>query len=92
MGTPSIHDARLLPHSTLFQEISCGNIIPNKDINLGDTGEIPIVTIGDSAFSGLQWKIKSFNENTRDKKERYFNKELSSAIVENAYGMLKERW
>ena len=30
-GAPgSIHDARLRQHSTLFQEISRGNIIPNK--------------------------------------------------------------
>ena len=30
-GVPgSIHDARLRQHSTLFQEISRGNIIPNK--------------------------------------------------------------
>ena len=55
IGAPgSIHDARLLRHSTLFHEISSGNIIPNKGINLGVAGEIPLVTIGDSAFPRLQ--------------------------------------
>ena len=42
-GAPrSIHDTRLLQNSTLFQEIVRGNIIPNKGINLGDAGEIPL--------------------------------------------------
>ena len=89
----SIHDARLLRHSTLFQEISRGNIIPNKGINLGDAGEIPLVTItiGDSAFPRLQWLVKGFKENTRNQKERYFNKKLYSprVVSENVYGMLK---
>ena len=42
-GAPwSIHDTRLLQNSMLFQEIVRGNIIPNKGINLGDAGEIPL--------------------------------------------------
>ena len=72
----SIHNARLLRYSTLFQEQSCGDIIPNKGINLGDGGEISLVTTDDSAFMRLQCLIKGFNENTRDQKERYFNKKL----------------
>ena len=53
--TPEIiHDTRLLRQPTLFQELSRGNIISNKDINLGDTGEIPLVTKGYSAFPRLQ--------------------------------------
>ena len=93
--TPEIiHDTRLLRQPTLFQEISRGNIISNKDINLGDTGEIPLVTKGYSAFPRLQWLIKGFNENTRDQKEKYFNRKLCSTRVvsENTYGMLKRCW
>ena len=42
-GVPgSTYDARLLRHSTLFQEISYGYIIPNKVINLADAGETPL--------------------------------------------------
>ena len=50
--------------------------------------------ITNGAFSRLQWLVKGYNENTRDEKERYFNKKLSSARVatDNAYGMLKGRW
>lgn len=94
-GAPgSTHDARLLRHTSLFRDITNGAGIPNKCINLGEAGEIPLVTIGDSAFPRLQWLVKGYNENTRDEKERYFNKILSSArvVTENAYGMLKGRW
>ena len=90
-GAPgSTHDARLLRHSALFQKIVNDDAIPNKAIDLGDAGVIPLVTIGDSAFPRLPWLIKGFNENTRDPKERYFNKKLCSARV--AYGMMKGRW
>ena len=76
-GVPgSIHNARLQRHSTLFQEIGRGNIIPSKSINLRDAGEIPLVTIGDSASPRL---IKSFTKNTRDQKELYFDKKLCCA-------------
>ena len=92
----SIHDARLLRHSTLFQEISRGNVISNKGTHLGDAGEILFVMVGDLMFPWLrlQWLIKRFNENTCDQKERYFNRKLCSArvVLENPFEMLKECW
>lgn len=95
-GAPgSTHDARLLRNSPIFTQICKGEKIPKKTICLDEEiGDIPLVTIGDSAFPSLEWLIKSFNENTRDPKERYFNKKLRSArvVTENAYGMLKGRW
>ena len=93
-GAPGItHDARLLRHATLFRHIENDVAIPNKTIDLGEAGEIPFVTL-DSAFPRLPWMIKGFKENTRDPKERYFNKKLCSArvVTENAYGTLKGCW
>ena len=54
---------------------------------------MPLVTIGNTAFSGLEWLFKCFNENMRDLKEHYCNKKLCSArlVAENSYGMLKGR-
>lgn len=72
-----------------------GKVLPNKVINLGDNyGEIPLVTIGDSAFPRFPWLLKAYRENTPDEKERYYNTKLHSArvVTENAYGMLKGRW
>ena len=74
-GAPgSTHDGRLLRYSILSKDIHSGCGIPNKSIMLGDFGEIPLVTIGDTAFPHLEWLLKCFNENTCDLKERYYNK------------------
>ena len=64
MGAPGIiHYARLLKESS---NIINGNVIPDRDIQLSDFGEIPIVAIRDSAFPQFTWLIKAYNENTRD--------------------------
>ena len=66
-------------------------MIPDRVVQLGDIGEIPLVTIGDSHFSQFAWLIKAYNENTRDNQKRYFNKRLCvpRVVTENAYDMLK---
>ena len=63
-------------------------------IRLGDFGEIPLVTVGDSVFPQYEWLLKTYNVNTRDEQQKYFNKRLCGArvITENAYGMLTGRW
>ena len=67
----------VLRHSPLFHQVSNGEKIPNKTINLGDDiEETPLVTVGDSAFPRFEWLIKSFNENTNDPKEHFFNEKL----------------
>ena len=66
-GVPgSSHDARLLRYSTFFKDTKSGAGIPNKSIILGDFGEIPLVTIDDTAFPRLERLLKCFNQNTRD--------------------------
>ena len=85
VGAPgSTHDARLLKESTLHEAIVNGNIIPDKAIQLGDFGQIPLVTVGDSAFPQYSWLVKAYNENTRDKQQKYFNKRMRGARVLNA--------
>ena len=90
-----VHNARLLRRSSLLQQLYRVEKIPNKTISLGDDiREIPLLTIGDSAFPCLEWLIKGFNEQTSDPGERLFNKKLFSArvVTENACGMSKVRW
>ena len=94
VGAPgSTHDARMLKESSFFDEVLSGRALPDQKINLGGFGDIPLVTIGDSAFPRFSWLIKCYNENTRDPQQRYFIKMLCSArvISENTYGMLKGR-
>ena len=91
VGAPgSTHDARFLRSTGLFKKILRGQGLPNKTINLGDEfGEIPLVTIGDSAFPRFPWLVKGFNSMTVDPKERYYNSKLCSArvVTEDAYGL-----
>ena len=95
VGAPgSTHDARLLKEPSIYSDIINGNVIPDRVVQLGDFGEIPLVTIGDSAFPQFAWLIKAYNENTRDNQKKYFNKRLCGArvVTENAYDILKGRW
>ena len=51
VGAPgSTHDTRLLKESSVYSDIINGNVIPDRVVQLGDFGEIPLVTIGDSVF------------------------------------------
>ena len=69
VGAPgSMHGSRMLRSTSLYEKIISGNIIPNKGITLGDFGNIPLVTIGDTAFPKHAWLLKSYNEDTRDPK------------------------
>ena len=95
VGAPgSTHDSRMLRSTSLYEKIISGNIIPDKGITLGDFGNIPLVTIGDTAFPKHVWLLKGYNQDTSDPKQRYFSTKLSSArvITENADGMLKGRF
>ena len=64
----STHDSRMLCTTSLYEKIISGNIIPNKGIALGDFGNIPLVTIGDTAFPKHARLLKGYNEDTRDPK------------------------
>ena len=91
----STHDARLLKFTEVFKGIFDGKVLPNKSINLGGKfREIPLVTVGDSAFPRYVWLVKGFSDTTRNQKKRLFNEKLGSArvVTENCYGMLKGRW
>ena len=82
VGAPgSTHVAKMLKESSFFDEVLSGRALPDRKINLGDFGDIPLVTIRDSAFPRFSWLIKCCNENTRDPQQRYFSKMLCSARV-----------
>ena len=85
---------RLFKNCSLYKKILAGDAIPQKSVNLGNYGEIPYVTIGDSAFPKHSWLTKVYTEVTNVTQEKYFNKYLFKArvVTENAYGMIKGRW
>ena len=60
VGAPgSTHDARMLRKSKIYKDIQAGRVLPEKGVLLEDGEEIPLVTIGDSAFPKHQWLLKT---------------------------------
>ena len=70
VGAPgSIHDATLLKSSPIFNEIESGYVLPNCQINLPGYGNIPLATVGDSAFPARSWLMKAFDDTTKNQKD-----------------------
>ena len=90
----STHDAQMLKSTNLFKNILHDQIIPDSTIYLRKSGEVPLATVGDSAFPQFHCLIKCYKKNAQDLQQQFNNKKLCSACVvtENAYGMLKGRW
>ena len=65
-ATESTHDAKMLKESSFFDEVLSGRGLPDRRINRSDSGDIALVTIGDSAFPQFSWLFKCHNEYTRD--------------------------
>ena len=81
-----MHDSTLLQSCPIFHAFEKGEALPNKSLHLPEYGEIPFVTVGDSAFPSRIWLMKAFPDTTRDPVE------INLVVSEHAYGMLKGRW
>ena len=55
----STHDTRLQRNSSIYQKIVTGRAIPDRVIDVGEHGKIPLVTVGDS-FSEARLVDKGF--------------------------------
>ena len=89
----SMHDARVLRNSTIFDLAEHDQILTGPSVQIGGNDIKPYL-VGDSAYPLASWLQKPFPEATRDPEEIAFNKALSGArvAVECAFGMLKNRW
>lgn len=95
VGFPgSIHDARVLRMSGFFGQVQRNEILQRPIRNIGRVQVGPII-VGDSAYPGLPWLIKPYQNipNLEQSKVR-FNTILSKATVvaDQAFGILKGRW
>ena len=52
------------------------------------------VTIEDLTFPKISWLLKGYNEDTRNRNQKYFDKKLCSGriVTENEYSLLKGRF
>ena len=89
-----MHDARVLRRSAIFRKAERGEILSAPTVHINGRHELRPYLVGDSAYPLSPWLMKPYPEDTRDRDEIKFNKELSSARVkvECAFGLLKSRW
>ena len=85
---------QLTRHKSLFKDISIGDSIPDKHIELNGFGIVSLVTVGLNTFPKFAWLLKAYDDKTKDPQQRFFNKRMRRVrvVVENAYVMLQGRW
>ena len=89
----SLHDARVLRNSSIYDRAEHGDVLA-APIHVIGGHEIQPYLVGDSAYPLSRWLQKPYPEGTRDPSEIQFNKQLSAARVkvECAFGIVKGRW
>lgn len=90
----SLHDARVLRLSALWELVEHGRLYPANKRNVGGV-DMGFYVLGDSAYPLQSWLLKPFADNGRLTAEQHiYNKKMCRArvVVENAFGRLKGRW
>ncbi|XP_051572771.1 uncharacterized protein LOC127451837 [Myxocyprinus asiaticus] len=94
-GLPgSLHDARVLRPSTLWEFASSGNHIPAYTRNIGGVN-VGYYILGDSDYPLQNWLLKSFPDTGRlTAEQQVYNMKICRArvVVKNAFDRLKGRW
>ena len=90
----SIHDARVLRLSTLYQRAE-NNLILTEPVKRINGVTVRPLLIGDSAYPLLPWLVSPYpHSHNLNRNQAKFNKILSKSrvIVERAFGKLKCHW
>ena len=95
IGWPgSVHDARVLTHSSLYEKPISDKLLPSSSRSIAGESA-PLFILGDSAYPLMTWLMKLFTHNCMlSDQQKTYNYRTSRAriVVENAYGQLKGRW
>ena len=95
IGWPgSVHDARVLANSELYQRGQMGVLFPEQPKQIEGVS-VPLLILGDPAYPLLPWIMKPYTDTGRlSRQQSGFNYRLSRArvVTENAFGRLKARW
>ena len=90
----SLHDARVLRLSEIFDAAENENIVMEPTMELNGTVIRPLI-VGDSAYPLKTWLLRPVKDNgTLTREQKKFNKQLSKAriVSEHAIGKTKGRW
>jgi len=73
----SVHDARVLAHSTFYRKANAGQLLSSTTKSIGGVS-VPVFVIGDSAYPMLPWLMKPFSQPSVDSDEkRTYNYRIS---------------
>lgn len=70
-----VHDACIFRNSGVYRKLHAGTFFPDQKITVGDM-EMPIVILGDAAYSLQPWVMKLYTGHLDISKE-WFNNRLS---------------
>ena len=90
----SIHDARMLRATELYQDAEA-NVILSKLTDAIENKQVSPLLISNGAYPSTSWQIKPYPFTIRlNDGPKKFNKKLTSArvTVERPFGLLKGRW
>ncbi|XP_064629252.1 uncharacterized protein LOC135488546 [Lineus longissimus] len=90
----SVHDARVLGESNLFDLREAGRLFPGVSKNVNGVN-LALVILGDPAYPLLPWLMKPFpvNDRTTEAQKRFnYMQSRNRMVVENTFGRLKGRW
>lgn len=90
----SLHDARVLRLSTLWELGTRGKHSPTNTWNIGGVN-VGFYILGDSAYPLQNWLLKRYQDTGRlTAEQQTFNKKFSRVrvVVKNAFSRLKGRW
>jgi hypothetical protein len=92
-ATGNTHDSTLFQSSTLYENLTNGNIEFGEAHKVKGVAVPPII-LGDGAFPLKSWLMKPFGSANISRMQRNFNYRLSRArmVTECAFGLLKSRW
>lgn len=95
VGFPgSVHDARVLKQSYVWERLSDGDLLGQNKVNICGC-DVGHYLIGDPAYPLQNWLMKPFSDTGRlSVEQQKYNYRISSArsVVEMSFGRLKGRW
>jgi len=81
VGWPgSVHDARILSNSEVFNRGEAGTLVP-QSVQILAGVPVPVVILGDPAYPLLPWLLKPYPATGLSTKASKFNTRLSRARV-----------
>lgn len=97
VGCPgSVHDARVLQQSQLWEVVSDGTLFSQNTMTISISGcDVGLYLVGGPAYPQQKWLMTPFADTgSLTPEQQHYNDRLSSArsIVEISFGRLKGRW